>query len=480
MSSAPDLEGIPLCVDLDGTLIKTDSLWEGLVKLFYKNPLRLIASLCALTKSRAEFKLFIAADSKLHAQDLPLRSEVVDMAKRSTDQGDEVYLVTGAPERIANSVADTVGFFTGVYATNPTSGNLTSSRKAALLVREFGDKKFDYVGDSNKDVAVWQHAKTAYAVNISRSTRRKAEDAGIELVELKTPVIGWRPWAKLIRVHQAIKNLLIFLPLLLAHELQDIGAWADTVVAFLSFTLLSYGSYIWNDLHDLETDRAHPTKRFRPLASGAIQIPSALAVSFLLVFGGIALSATVNIGLTVTLLTYLIVTVSYSGFIKSIAVADVIVLAGLYTLRIIAGAAAISAPLSIWVMLTSIFMFFSLALMKRHSEFVKYESETLAGRGYRLSDRFAILSTGISSSLVAVLVVGLYIDSAAVSKLYTAPELLWAVLPLLLFWSTRLWFLTERGEMNDDPIAFTITDRVSQIVVLLLALIVVAASMVRL
>lgn len=283
---------------------------------------------------------------------------------------------------------------------------------------------------------------------------------------------------KQLRVHQAAKNVLIFVPLVLAQRFFDWGDDLRAILLFVAFSLVSCGSYVINDLLDIEKDRHHPTKRNRPLASGVISVRSAMVVCAVLLVAGLALSATLGWPSVAMLLAYLALTLLYSFVFKRLVVADVIVLAALYTLRIFAGAVAIEVPMSIWVTLTSVFMFFSLALMKRYSEFAKYDGEVSKGRGYLLRDRHALLSLGVASSIATVLVVGLYIDSDAVRVLYGFPQLLWAAVPLLLYWVTRLWILTERGEMHDDPVAFAITDRVSQVVFVLVAIVVIAAALI--
>lgn len=470
---------IPLCVDLDGTLIATDSLWEGFIALLFKSPISALMTFASLRRGRAAFKIEVAGRSGVAEQSLPLNPSIEVFLSKEIKFGRDVYIVTGAPISVANSVAKQFPYLAAVIATSEESGNLTSARKAAFLLDKFGEKGFDYIGDSSKDIPVWNAAATAYAANVSKSTANAAARSGLELHHISCRKFSWNDWRKQLRLHQALKNMLVFLPILLAHQIFNIEAVLFALLAMVSFSLVSFGSYIWNDLHDLSTDRTHPTKKNRPLAAGHISIPFALAVSLLLVTAGFVISSLVNPFLVFTLLIYLVVTVSYSAFIKSVAVADVIVLAALYTLRIIAGAAAIGVPLSIWVVLTSIFLFFSLALMKRYSEFVKYDNKVIAGRGYHNSDKPVILSTGIGSGLLAVLVVGLYVNADVVTNLYSAPEFLWGLLPLLLLWVTRLWFLTERGQMDDDPVAFAITDRVSQIIALLVIVLIVLATVVR-
>lgn len=285
-----------------------------------------------------------------------------------------------------------------------------------------------------------------------------------------------RTWARQLRLHQVTKNLLVFLPLALAHQF----LWDSVLragVMFAAFSLLSVGTYIINDLHDLEKDRHHPTKRDRPLASGLIALPTAVLASALLILAGLGLGLVLGLPSLLILVGYLVLTLGYSLVLRSMVIADVIALAGLYTIRIFAGAIAIGVAVSIWVALTSIFLFFSLALMKRVAEFANHDIESSKGRGYQRRDRTAVLSAGISSGMVAILVVAMYIDSEVARATYRTPELLWALIPLLLFWLTRMWLLTDRGQMHDDPVAFAMTDRISQGVGVLGAGIAVAATL---
>jgi len=279
-------------------------------------------------------------------------------------------------------------------------------------------------------------------------------------------------------VHQALKNVLVFVPVLLAHEIFSPDALWRVAVMFVAFTLVAFGTYVLNDLNDLDKDRHHPTKRARPLASGLIPIPTAFVVAVLLVLAGLAGSAVLGWPSLAALAAYTALTLLYSLALRRIMLVDVIALAALYTMRIIAGAVAADVALTIWTVLTSVFLFFSLALMKRYSEFAKYDLETSAGRGYVKRDRPAVLAAGITSGMMAVLVIAMYIDSDVAQQSYATPQILWAIVPLVLFWITRLWLLTERGEMHDDPVAFAISDRTSQVVALIGAGIVAAAALI--
>lgn len=469
---------IPLVVDMDGTLLRTDTLQEGLVAYVSQNPFRLFRVLGWIARGKMVLKERVSTHAPLDSATLPVNERVLEYVRHQRGTGRAALLVTGAAHGTAQSVFEVVGEFDEVITTSPINGNLSGDRKATYLVNRFGAGGYSYIGDSRKDMAIWRAAHDGVAVDAGYGIRRELKSLSSPMVYFNSPRADARTWVKQLRLHQAAKNVLILAPLVLAHQFLDAPSLLRGTLMLIAFTCLSCGTYIWNDLHDLAADRSHPTKKNRPLAAGLIPIHRALAVAGALLVSAFAISASLGWDAVAILLVYLVTTVSYSSFFKRVIVADVIVLAALYTVRIFAGAIAVHVSLSIWVILTSVFLFFSLALMKRYSEFVKYEGTQLSGRGYQYRDRGAILAFGVASSLVTVLVIGLYVDSDAVRVLYATPEILWAVIPLVLYWVTRLWILTERGDMNDDPVAFTLTDRVSQVVLLATATVVVAATLI--
>lgn len=271
-------------------------------------------------------------------------------------------------------------------------------------------------------------------------------------------------WARQIRLHQSVKNLLVFVPVLTAHQLLNVAITTKTLTAFFALTLVASGNYIWNDLRDLKDDRTHPTKKFRPLAAGQITPKSALFAAVTLVIGGLLLSASINQYELLCVVAYLCVTSAYTIKLKTIPLLDVLTLALLYALRVFIGGVAGSIHISVWLILFSLFVFFSLALMKRYAEFTKYSGEVYRSRGYASSDKELIRTLGVSGGLIAALVLGLWLNSPLTKSLYSQSEVLWLEIPVFLYWITRLWMLTERGLMNDDPVAFALFDRPSQIV----------------
>lgn len=467
-----------LCIDLDGTLLRGDLLYEGLAQVLATNPFRLPRVLAWLAKGRRAFKERLATSAELDVAVLPYREEVVELARQARAAGRRVLLVTAAADSLATRVADHLGIFDEVIASGLARGNLAGQRKADYLVERFGRSGYEYVGDSRNDLPVWGSAATGIAVDVPGGLRRRlaAGPTPMRFLESIRPTAAI--WLRQLRLHQMSKNVLVFLPLLLAHQFFNWDALGRALVMFAAFCLLSAGTYVFNDLHDLDKDRHHPTKRQRPLASGRISIPVAAAASIGLVLAGLGVAFLLGPTAGLILLGYLVLTLSYSLVLRSMIVGDVLALAGLYTVRIFAGAIAIGVAVSIWVALTSIFLFFSLALMKRVAELVNHDRESSGGRSYLRHDRTAVLSAGISSGMVAILVVAMYIDSDVAKATYSTPELLWAIIPLLLFWLTRMWLVTDRGQMHDDPVAYAMRDHTSQVVVVVGAAIVVAANLV--
>ena len=470
----------PLCVDLDGTLIAGDCLWEGLVRLAFRNPLRLIAACFRLPAGKAAFKAAVAAGADLDPAGLPYRSEVLEWLEQERANGRRLVLATAADRRVAEAVAQHLGIFDEVLCSDGAV-NLGSQAKRDALVARFGAGGFDYAGDhGRKDLPVFEASGGGVLV--------AAPDALAErLAAMGTPVLrrfsgdgfGAKVLLKALRVHQWVKNLLIFVPLLTAHLLFDLSAWATSALAFLAFSLLASGTYLVNDLHDLPNDRRHPSKHRRPLASGRLPIPGGIALAAGLIAGGISIGAallpTAFLGV---LLGYLGLTLAYSFVLKSRLLVDVVGLALLYTIRIVAGAMAIGVVLSPWLLMFSLFIFTSLAFLKRYVELRRTapaEGGLIAGRGYSPQDAAIIRSVGPACGLLSVLVLGLYVQSPQVEGLYRSPELLWLLMPLMVYWVSRIWFLAERGIVDDDPVEFAVKDWRTQVVVVAMGGVAIAA-----
>lgn len=485
-SHAPDRRPPPggtgdpvLAVDLDGTLMRSDLLWEGLLRLGMRRPWTLPRILLALVRGRASLKRSVAEAMPIDPASLPWRSDLLAWLRAEKDAGRRIVLATGADRLPAEAVARHLGLFDAVLASDPPR-NLSARRKADALVESFGEGGFDYAGDHHrKDAPVFDRARAAVPVgspSLERLLRAKDRPIAASFADQGT-MLG--TVLRAMRVHQWAKNLLVFVPLLTAHRVLDGGAWLASGLAFAAFSLLASGTYLLNDLHDLDADRLHPTKRLRPLASGSLSIPAALAMAVVLVLGGLSIGVLLLprpcLG---SLAAYLGLTLAYSLLLKRLLLVDVIALALLYTIRIHAGAESIEVVLSEWLLVFSLFVFSSLAFLKRYVELRRSSpasGTTLAGRGYAAEDLAIVRVIGPALGVMSVLVLSLYVQAPAVEEAYNRPGILWLLLPLMTYWVARIWFLAERGRVDDDPVAFAIRDRGTQAVVLLMAVVALAA-----
>jgi 4-hydroxybenzoate polyprenyltransferase len=330
-------------------------------------------------------------------------------------------------------------------------------------VEHFGQGGFDYVGDARADLPVWAAARHAIVVGGPRLVRAAGQVARVERVFAPPPRAPalWRA----LRLHQWAKNLLLFLPLLAAHQVGNGAQLLAAGLAFLAFGLTASAVYLLNDLLDLSADRRHPSKCRRPFAAGTLPLAWGLLLAPLLLLGAAAISGLwLPAPFGAVLVGYFLLTSAYSFALKRLPILDVMTLAALYTLRVIAGAAAVAIWPSFWLLAFSLFLFLSLALVKRYAELDGLQARgelTAAGRGWQVADLPLIGGLGAASGMAAVLVLALYIDSEPARRLYQLPEALWLLTPLLLYWVSRLWFKTHRGEMHDDPVVFALRDRVS-------------------
>ncbi|MEO9613078.1 MAG: UbiA family prenyltransferase [Nitratireductor sp.] len=477
MDARADRTAIPLAVDLDGTLIATDLLWEGLFLLLRQHPLAFLLVPFWLLGGPARLKNEIAARVDIDPASLPYRAAVTARLAEEKAAGRRIILATGTPRKFAEAIAEHLGLFDDVLATED-GVNLTSSRKRARLVEIFGDGGFDYVGNSRHDLKVFGAARESIVVAPDRAAARWQAAHGCELVPGERPDL--RAVVKMLRVHQWLKNTLIAVPMVLSHEYLNVEMVVACLIAFFSFSTAASAIYIINDFFDLALDRKHPTKRNRPFASGRLSIPFGLASIVVLLATSTVLAALLDPQFWLVLAGYLVATTAYSVSLKRMLLIDVLTLAGLYTMRILGGAAATGTEVSFWLLAFSIFFFLSLALVKRFVELDGGELERgvrLAGRGYRAEDIDIIGQSGVASGFAAVLVLALYIDSGSVRELYGEPWMVWPLAPIVLYIVMRIWVLARRGEMHEDPVVFIIRDWRSQLVAGFGALLLVAASM---
>ncbi|MEW7006853.1 UbiA family prenyltransferase [Lentilitoribacter sp. EG35] len=463
MDFSVDVKHVPLCVDLDGTLVATDTLWEGLATLLLKRPYLLFHVAFWVFKGKAYLKQKVASYTDSSAQDWPLRKEVLDYIEAAKQSGRKAYLVTGAAKATALELSNHLGIFDGVFHSSEQE-NLTSHLKAAKLVTEFGEAGFDYIGNSRDDVVVFDIARKGIVVSPDSAARRWQELNDGE--EINVPLPSPNTIFKSIRVHQWAKNMLIGVPLVLDHNLFEMQAVVAAIIAFFSFSFFASSVYIVNDLSDLKADRAHAKKRYRPLASGALSIPVAAMTWFALVAASISLASLLPVQFILILTLYAVVTTAYTFVLKRKLLVDVFTLAGLYTIRIIAGAVATFSELSFWLLAFSIFFFLSLALVKRYvevSELGDDDNSNVVGRGYSGVDANMLIQGGISSAFAATMVLALYINSNEVIGMYSNPWMIWPLVPIILYMQLRIWILAGRGQVHEDPVVFIMRDWRSQL-----------------
>lgn len=468
----------PLCVDLDGTLVKSDTLVDSLFLLLRTQPLAALRLSPCLARGRARFKAEVSARVAPDEQCLPWNRTLLDFLLAQRAEGRRLYLVTGADQRLARRVADHLGIFDEVLASDGVT-SLTGRRKLEALRRRFGDDGYDYIGNAVPDVPLLQNAGEAMVANATPPLRARLRARRIAVrQEFLDGPGSLRTWFRAIRLHQWAKNILIFLPVLLAHHIAGRGLLA-AAAAFWSFSFCASSTYILNDLLDAEADRHHPRKKLRPFAAGDLSAVAGLAIAAVLLASSLAIAAAWLPGeFLAWLLLYLAATLTYSLYLKRVVLVDVILLAGLYTVRLLAGAAAARVPVSPWLAAFSLFIFLSLAIVKRFSELqnTRERGEVPAnGRGYRLGDIEQLRSFGTACAYASVVVFSFYIGGQDVRRLYRHPNRLWLVTPLMIFWLSRVWLLASRGELNEDPVVFAVTDRMSLFIGLLAAMVAAAA-----
>jgi len=465
----------PLCVNLDGTLVSTDTLWECVLWLFRRRPWLLLVAPFWLIAGRANFKQRVAERAVLDPASLPYREDLLAALRRLKQSGRKLVLATAADREIAERVAKHLGLFDEVVSSDGRA-NLRAAAKCEHLARTYAASGFDYVGDSHADLHVFPRATRGFLVG---SSERLAE---LARSHANVVVVGSRPSLlralfKELRVHQWAKNALVVLPVMLAPGLPERAHIASALLAALAFSLCASAGYVWNDLLDLEADRAHHTKRTRPFASGALPVAFGPPLFLALVVSSFGLSALLlPMRFSLMLVLYFAGTLGYSLYLKRVLIVDVIVLAALYTHRILAGGIATGIAISSWLMGFSLFFFLSLAFAKRYVELALHQGEgKIKNRDYYKVDLHMIGAMGPASGFLAALVFSLYVEMGSHRGAYTEPLVLWLAVPVLLYWVTRVWILTGRGQMQDDPVKFALKDRTSLFCVLLMGLVAVLA-----
>jgi 4-hydroxybenzoate polyprenyltransferase/phosphoserine phosphatase len=465
----------PLVVDLDGTLIKTDLLVESFLHLLARHPFRAFAALGMLTHGKAAFKAKLADEAALDLHLMPLDGAVCDLIAERRAKGGQVALASASDARYVHGLATHLGWFDTVFGTTDNI-NLSGHAKADKLVATYGEEGFDYVGNHKVDFPIWEKAHTAYLVGGDAALGRALSKRHRNSEQLAYEDRGIRPYLKAIRPHQWLKNLLIFLPAVAGHTL--IEDLPTLIIAFVAFSLCASSVYVPNDLLDLAGDRDHPRKKNRPFASGqAAPIVGAFMVPILLI-SSFGLSLFLPFKFMLALAVYYVLTIAYSFYLKRKPVVDVMVLACLYGLRVVAGAYASETILSPWLEALAIFLFLCLALVKRCAELVARQNSgkgELTGRGYRLADLPILEAMAAAAGYNSALVLAIYINTAPERFAYGHPHRLWVLCVLLLAWISRVLVLTRRGDMNDDPVIFAVRDKWSLIIGACCTAVVVAA-----
>ena len=450
-----------LCVDLDGTLLATDVLWESVILLIKQQPWMLFAFPLWIFRGPAYFKRQVAQRVILDPSRLPYRHQVLSYLHQMKEEGRTLVLATASDHQPAEAIATHLGIFSDVLASNGVT-NLSGWKKCHALESRFGTHGFDYIGDSSADLEVWPSANAAILVNPSGKVMARAESTSSVTKVFPRNHQPSRVLLKTLRIHQWVKNLLLFLPLIASHQLSNEQGVFQACMAFISLSFCASVFYIFNDLLDLSADRNHPKKKFRPLASGELPIILGLLLIPALLIGSFGISLLALPSEFAGLLgLYALTTIGYSFFLKQIPVLDVLILAGLYTLRVLGGGIAANVPISAWLLAFSMFLFLSLAFGKRHSELQLRKVSRYQGlerRGYLGVDKEALGTMGIVSGYLSVLVMALYINSRDVLALYQNPHILWLTCPLLLYWISRTWLLAHRGGLDDDPLVMAMKD----------------------
>jgi 4-hydroxybenzoate polyprenyltransferase/phosphoserine phosphatase len=459
-----DLRSVPLYVDMDGTLTPSDTLYESVMPFLRSSPLNLLRLLVWLGQGKAGFKRRLADAVRPEPARLPYREDFLQFLRDEHARGRPLVLASAADARIVREVAEHIGVFSDTLGTEG-GPNLSRERKREAIAAHAlaaGHSQWAYAGNSADDLAVWQGSAQAVTVNTPASVLRQLRQQHPDAQVFERQPLRLRTVLRAIRLKQWAKNALLFIPLLAAHATAA-EAWGAVALGFVAFGLCASATYLFNDLLDLPSDRVHRIKRLRPLAAGTLSIPSAVGLGAAMLVLAFALALAVSPGFAAMLLLYTAITLAYSMYLKRLPLVDVLVLAALYTLRIGAGAVAAQVMPSNWLLAISVFLFLSLALVKRCAELeetIADQDASLApGRGYRPSDLPSLRGMGMSSGFLSVMVLTLYIDSQHGRAQYAQPEWLWAAAPVLLLWIMRIWLKTGRRELQgEDPLQFALRD----------------------
>ncbi|MGO4441177.1 UbiA family prenyltransferase [Rhizobium sp. RAF56] len=455
---------LPIVVDLDDTLIVTDTLFEQIAMGLFTHPISVLRAFFSLPKGRAAMKEHLAREIDLTHTTLPIREDLVQWLHQQADRGREIHLCSAAAQPVVEMVAGRLGIFAS--AIGSAEANLKGRAKATYLKQRFPEG-FTYAGDSAADLAVWKAASGIVLAGVSPSVGAAARnlDKPIE-AEFKNKQLSTKDLLKALRVHHWSKNVLVFLPLIFGHAWDDVSLIIRTLLAFICLLMVTSATYLLNDLADLNADRLHWSKRNRALASGRMAIPIGFALAGALLFVAFAAAIALAPAFAGALASYLVVTGSYSLGLKRVPLLDTLIIGVLFTIRIIMGVVLFSQPSPAWLLTFSVFFFFSLAVTKRHTEIIRAEvtgeTHSLTIRGYRVEDAPLTLTLGIASAIASLVVLVLFIiEEMLPASVYSHPQLLAGMPFILSIWLGRIWLLAHRGNMNDDPVSFALRDRTS-------------------
>lgn len=470
-------ETVPLVVDLDGTILRTDSLWESVLLVVKRRRDAAWLLPLWLLGGKAYFKRSVAALADLPVANLPYNEPFIAFLRAERARPRQLILATGANEKIAHAVAAHLGLFDHVLASD-RSVNLSGSNKLTKIQTVLAGQPFDYAGNDRIDLKIWRHARRALLVNPTKSVLANA----LLLTEVEKVFAdgegGFMAYLRALRLYQWPKNVLVFLPILTAHRVTEWPLLMQAVLAFFAWSFCASAVYVLNDLLDLASDREHPKKRTRPFAAGVIPLAHGVLMIPLLLAASFGLGLLLPQRFVAVLGLYFMVTIAYSAFIKQLILVDVTTIAGLYTLRVIGGAEAINVMPTFWLLAFSVFLFFHLALVKRYADLVLFHASGklgLDGRDYQVRDLPVLISLGASAGSMAVLVLALYVNSPEIHAMYSHPKAVWLLCPILLYWSGRMWMKSVRGEMHHDPLIYALRDRASWILAVLSLLVLAIA-----
>jgi 4-hydroxybenzoate polyprenyltransferase/phosphoserine phosphatase len=453
----------PLAVDLDGTLIRSDTLHEGFIGCVRAQPLASLDLRHALKQGKAAFKREVVQRIGFDASLLPYNEEVVEFLRGQKRTGRRIGLFTAADQAIADAVAEHLQIFDIARGSDGIT-NLSGAAKAHAIREAFGDR-FCYAGDGQVDQPIFAEAERV--VLVGQIERLKAGLTNKNTVEAEFPVqrAGLSVWVKALRLQHWVKNALVFVAPVLSFQITSLAIAAQAVLLFMLMGIVASATYLINDMVDLPADRQHPRKRFRPFASGAIPvIDGCFAAAGLLAVAFVA-SLLLPWASIAALATYLTVTLAYSFFLKKQAIVDVFILAGLFTVRVIAGSTLVPAQASPWLLTFSMLFFLGLAMVKRYAELARVlrtGGTEVASRGYTAKDLPLLLAAGVAAGFGAIMIFTTYlINEHYPLGLYARPDFLWGMMPIILLWTLRVWHLTVHGRMDEDPVVFALKDRFS-------------------